>query len=274
MRDAISLLDQLLSYGDEVLELARVEKVLGLVERGTIGKLVDLMAADEAGGRSGALNEMVAEGVELGQLADQIVAYLRAVLFVRVARAPELLDLPQDVVAVVARQAEALPPAALLIALREFMDARSALRDQVPGVPQLPIELAFLRAALYQAEGQVDKDASRQGGAVPAVSQPPPALVPAVTPERAAPSARPSAQVVRSRRCSAGGRGGDRPGHASGSSGGHPCSDRCRSARGRCHPWRARCRSAAGGPGQLGSLPGDSRQAVRYEGAGGPALGA
>ncbi len=209
MRDAISLLDQLLSYGDEVLELARVEKVLGLVNAGTIGKLVDLMTANEAGAGLALLNEMVAEGVELGQLADQIVAYLRAVLFVRVARAPELLDLSQDVVAVVVRQAEALPPAALLIALREFMDARGALRDQVPGVPQLPIELAFLRAALPQAGGQVDKETgrqgdketgrqgdketSRQGGAAPAVSQPPPATVraapaPAVTPERAVPT--------------------------------------------------------------------------------------
>ncbi|MCX6031164.1 MAG: DNA polymerase III subunit gamma/tau [Chloroflexi bacterium] len=196
MRDAISLLDQLLSYGDEMLELARVEKVLGLVNAGTIGKLVDLMKANDAGGGLALLNEMVAEGVELGQLADQIVAYLRAVLFVRVARAPELLDLPQDVVAVIARQAEALPPAALLIALREFMDARGALRDQVPGVPQLPLELAFLRAALPQAGGQGDKETgrqgdketSRQGAAAPTVSQPPPAPVPAVTLERAAPT--------------------------------------------------------------------------------------
>ena len=219
MRDAISLLDQLLSYGDEVLGLARVERVLGLVNAGTIGRLVDLMTANNAGGGLALLNEMVAEGVELGQLTDQIVAYLRAVLFVRVVRAPEMLDLPQDVVAVVTRQAEALTPAALLIALREFMDARGALRDQVPGVPQLPLELAFLRAALPQSETgrqvdketgrqgdketsrqgdketsrQGDKETSRQGSAAPTVSQPPPApvravLAPAITPERAAPT--------------------------------------------------------------------------------------
>ena len=49
MRDSISLLDQLLSYGDETLTLARVENVLGLVNQTTIGKLIDHMAAGEAG---------------------------------------------------------------------------------------------------------------------------------------------------------------------------------------------------------------------------------
>ena len=94
------------------------------------------------------LNRLVAEGVELGQLVDQIVAYLRAVLFARVAQTPELLDLPQDVIQMVVHQAELLSTPKLLSAMREFTDARSALRDQVPGVPQLPIELAFLRSAV------------------------------------------------------------------------------------------------------------------------------
>ena len=85
------------------------------------------------------INHLVADGVELGQLVDQIVAYLRGVLFMRVARAPEQLDLPQDVVVLMGRQAETLTPTAILTALREFTEARAALRDQVPGVPQLPI---------------------------------------------------------------------------------------------------------------------------------------
>ncbi len=151
MRDAISLLDQLLSYGDESLSLRRVEEVLGLVNAQTIGRLVDhMMTRDTAAGLA-LINRLVADGVELSQLVDQIVAYLRGVLFVRVARAPEQLDLPQDVVAMMARQAETMAPTAILAALREFTEARAALRDQVPGVPQLPIEMAFLRAALPSA---------------------------------------------------------------------------------------------------------------------------
>jgi DNA polymerase III subunit gamma/tau len=146
MRDAISLLDQLLSYGDEVLTVGRVEGVLGLVSAQSIGQLVDHMAARDAAAGLTLLNQLVAEGVELGQLVDQIVAYLRGVLFARVVAAPQLLDLPQDVVALMTRQAKLLSPQAILAALREFTDARAALKDQIPGVPQLPIEVAFLRA--------------------------------------------------------------------------------------------------------------------------------
>jgi DNA polymerase III subunit gamma/tau len=151
MRDAISLLDQLLSYGDEVLELARVESVLGLVDAHTIGGLVDFMASGNVAAGLSLINTLVADGVELGELVDQIVAYLRGVLFVAVTRSPALLDVPQDIAEMMARQARALTVAFLLNALREFIGTRVLLRDQVPGVPQLPVEIAFLRSMLPAA---------------------------------------------------------------------------------------------------------------------------
>ncbi|MDQ1301637.1 MAG: polymerase subunit gamma/tau, partial [Chloroflexota bacterium] len=178
MRDAVSLLDQLLSYGDDTLTLQRVEGVLGLVNAQTIGKLVDCIALNDTAGGLTLLNRLIADGVELGQLVDQIVAYLRAVLFARMVRMPELLDLPQDVVQNVSRQAAGWPPAALLQTVKEFTEARAALRDQVPGVPQLPIELAFLRAAAAHAP------AAPAGHAEPVI-QAGPAPVVSVSPDKA-----------------------------------------------------------------------------------------
>ncbi len=148
MRDAISLVDQLLAYGDEVIGLARVENVLGLVDASTIGRLIDHMAAHDAAGGLQLINQLVADGVELGELVDQILGYLRAILFAQVVHATDGLDLPEEAAAAVMRQAEALTPAATLSALREYSEARGLLRDQVPGAPQLPIEMAFLRTAL------------------------------------------------------------------------------------------------------------------------------
>jgi DNA polymerase-3 subunit gamma/tau len=188
MRDAVSLLDQMLSYGDDVLELARVERVLGLVSAGAIGRLVGHMVAGEAAAGLTLINQSVAEGVELGQLTDQVVAYLRAVLFVRVAHLPELLDLPGDVVATIVRQAEAMTPAALLAAIREFTEARQALRDQVPGVPQLPLEMALLRAILPAAVPAPPVLAAAPPSAPPVVTAPvvsPPPAPEAAIPPRA-----------------------------------------------------------------------------------------
>ena len=174
MRDAVSLLDQLLSYGDARLTLARVEGVLGLVNAQTIGRLTDFLAAHDAAGGLALINHLVADGVELGQLVDQIVAYLRGVLFMRVARAPEQLDLPQDVVAMMGRQAETLTPAAILTALREFTEARRGIarpgarraaiahRDGFP--PRRAGSYRRIRAGERPAHGRVDCTDDRPAG--------------------------------------------------------------------------------------------------------------
>lgn len=176
MRDAVSLLDQLLSYGDDTLTLARVEGILGLVNAQTIGRLVDSIIEHDAATGLTLIGQLVSEGVELGELVDQIVAYLRGVLFLRIARAPELLDLSQDVVATMTRQAQSLGPTELLLAVKEFAEARASLRDQIPGVPQLPIEVAFLRAALppVAASGQPTTVVGGAGPAPVSVSAAPP----------------------------------------------------------------------------------------------------
>lgn len=175
MRDSISLLDQLLSYGDEVLTLERVENVLGLVNQVTIGKLVDHMAEGDAGEGLALLNALVAEGVELGQLADQVIAYLRSLTVARVAGSTDLLDLPQDVRQRMGKQAQTLGTPALLAMLKEWTEARGALRDQVPGVPQLPLELALLRSSTPGSTGPAAVPAARQAVAErPVMAQPEP----------------------------------------------------------------------------------------------------
>ena len=143
MRDAISLLDQLMSYGDEVISLDRVTGVLGLVDAQMIGRLVDAMARQDAADGLSMINEMVAQGVDLGQLVDQILGYLRAVLFVQVTRAADALDLSAKQRRPSSGRPRPWPRPLTLGAIREFLEARAALREQVPGVPQLPLELAF-----------------------------------------------------------------------------------------------------------------------------------
>jgi DNA polymerase III subunit gamma/tau len=199
MRDAISLLDQLLSYGDEVLELARVESVLGLVDAHTIGGLVDFMATGDSAAGLSLINTLVADGVELGELVDQIVSYLRGVLFVAVTRAPASLDVPQDIAEMMVRQARILTIPSILNALREFIGIRVLLRDQVPGVPQLPIEMAFLRSVLpgdataSKATSAVDVPA----GAVPSGQRPATAQRPgAENSQVAQPTGLPSAAIL------------------------------------------------------------------------------
>jgi DNA polymerase-3 subunit gamma/tau len=196
MRDAISLADQLLAYGDEMIGLARVESVLGMVDASTVGQLIDHMAAHDAAAGLRLINQLVADGVELGELVDQILGYLRAILFAQVVHATDGLDLPEEAAAAVMRQAEALTPAATLSALREYSDARGLLRDQVPGAPQLPIEMAFLRTALAPSPtlgAQVSGTTVSNAAAAPALAHQGPSAGPPSSGATATTAARPEA---------------------------------------------------------------------------------
>ena len=86
MRDAISLTDQLLSYGSEVITEAQVQAVRGTISGQAIAQLVDCMATGDAPRGLVLLNQLAAEGVDLRQLALQIVAHLRSVLLACVGK--------------------------------------------------------------------------------------------------------------------------------------------------------------------------------------------
>ena len=60
MRDALSLLDQCLAFTKDVLTLAEVKKVLGLVGHNWIWQITDLLINKDSAGILGALSEVIA----------------------------------------------------------------------------------------------------------------------------------------------------------------------------------------------------------------------
>ncbi len=147
MRDAISLLDQLLSYGGDVLTEQQVQAVRGTISGQAISQMVDFLAAGDAASGLGLINQMAEEGIDLRQLALQLVAYLRTVLVSRVggqqARAI-LVDLSEAQLAAVQDQAHEMDAAALTAAVRLLNQASQEMRDAAQ--PQLVLELAWLEA--------------------------------------------------------------------------------------------------------------------------------
>ncbi|MEZ4767622.1 MAG: DNA polymerase III subunit gamma/tau [Caldilineales bacterium] len=147
MRDAISLTDQLLSYGDAVITEAQVRAVRGAISSVAIAALVDELVAGDASGGLATINQMVAEGIDLRQLAIQLVAHLRAVLLCQVnaEQARELLtDLSDEQLAVAQTQAAESSRAATMQALRLFNQASLDIRTATQ--PQLVLEMAWLDA--------------------------------------------------------------------------------------------------------------------------------
>ena len=147
MRDAISLTDQLLSYESDLITESQVQAVRGAISGQAISQLVDFLAAGNAAPGLTLINQLAEEGIDLRQLAIQLVAHLRTVLLGRVAGRDAqaiLVDLSEAQLAAVQAQAKNLDAAVLADWVRGFNDASVQMRDAVQ--PQLTLELAWLEA--------------------------------------------------------------------------------------------------------------------------------
>lgn len=84
MRDAISLLDQCLSYCEKELSLETAYQVLGMVKNDFLLALVNAVIQKDAAQLIRQLNEGLQEGIEPGQIMKDLLEYLRSLLLLQV----------------------------------------------------------------------------------------------------------------------------------------------------------------------------------------------
>jgi DNA polymerase-3 subunit gamma/tau len=77
MRDAQSLLDQLLAFGGEALTADAVHRLLGTAGDDRVLALAEAVVGNDARQALDLLDEAVAGGLQLGELVDQLTAYWR-----------------------------------------------------------------------------------------------------------------------------------------------------------------------------------------------------
>ena len=150
IRDAISLLDQLSSTG-EVIDLSRAQEVLGTATNQSVIDLVDSMLEKDAASGLDCIHIALDSGSDPRQFARQTVEYLRGLLLIRLQNG-DLLDVPQDVRTIMARQANQFDTRKLIIVVRLFNDA--ANESRLAWQPSLALELAFAQAISSQAVQQ------------------------------------------------------------------------------------------------------------------------
>ncbi|MCB0122182.1 MAG: DNA polymerase III subunit gamma/tau, partial [Caldilineaceae bacterium] len=80
MRDAISLLDQMLSYGNETVTFQQVQQALGAVSAQAVGELVDALAERNVAAGLTLIQQLMVEGASLTEFCHQVVEHLRHVM--------------------------------------------------------------------------------------------------------------------------------------------------------------------------------------------------
>ena len=143
VRDSISLLDQLIADPDAHISLDMAEQILGTASGQNIVELVDALIANDAARGLDLINAAVDGGADPRQLGQQVIAYLRQVLLVKMA-GDALVDATEERRAVLGEQAGAMGRKTLVAAIRAFNGAVAEWR--AGWQPQLPLELAFLES--------------------------------------------------------------------------------------------------------------------------------
>ncbi len=91
MRDSQSLLEQLLAYCSGTIEVNDVHEMLGTAASGRLAQLARFVSDRNAAAALAALDTAVDEGVDCGQLAEQLLGFFRDMMATTVGCDAELL---------------------------------------------------------------------------------------------------------------------------------------------------------------------------------------
>jgi DNA polymerase III subunit gamma/tau len=206
MRDALSVLDQLMAYGSGTITLDQVRGLIGATEAQEVAALVGALIGGDLASALRVIAAVAAQGADLRQFTRDLVERLRALMLLKAGGGRELIDVTDDDMATLEHQAAAGELGALLQWVKLFSGLDHQLRTSAYG--QLPLELAVVEAIAAPATPSAPSaNPGRSMGASPvrtaAVSQRPAAsaAVPtpvATTPKHPAPAAAKAAPTAES----------------------------------------------------------------------------
>ena len=91
MRDSQSLLEQLLSFGGKQITVADIHAMLGTANSSRLTSLAGSIARRDAAAALAEVESAVAEGVDLGAFAEQLLGYFRDAMAALVGCSPDLM---------------------------------------------------------------------------------------------------------------------------------------------------------------------------------------
>ncbi|MAT97812.1 MAG: DNA polymerase III subunit gamma/tau [Anaerolineaceae bacterium] len=142
LRDAESLLDQLVVGKDDVITAERTQMVLGTASNEAVVQLTNAWLSRDGAGGLALIHEALASGTDARQFCRQMVAYLRDLLLLQAAGDTLPLEATPEQRDEMLAQAQRAPRQGLIEAIKKFNEA--ALVGAGSWQPQLPLEMAFI----------------------------------------------------------------------------------------------------------------------------------
>jgi len=188
MRDAESMLDQLVAFCGNKIEEADVLSVFGLTAQQTISDLCDCLIAGDSAGALGVVHEQAEAGRDLSRLMGDLITHLRNLLVSKADPSALANEMSEESVALLLAQAEYVKMDKVL----ELIEQLAAAEQRMKWAPnkKMHFEIAVIRAIQILSQATLNEvletlAAIRGGGSVtsgtggspkpPAISRPKPA---------------------------------------------------------------------------------------------------
>jgi DNA polymerase III subunit gamma/tau len=195
-RDAESTLDQLASATGGKITVQDVLQLLGAVEDEVLFRLCDLVVEGDTAGALLFVEELSAQGQDLGRLVIDLIEHLRHLLLVQhMNEVPDSLPVTDETRERLREQANQLPASSVIRLIDLLAVAVDDMRQG--GDPRLPLELALVKVTRPAADLSRESLAFRIERLEEGHSAPREALVPASAPENSGPQQDPAPEPVR-----------------------------------------------------------------------------
>ncbi len=192
MRDALSVLDQCLSFGEGEVTAARVRQILGLVDDEVFAELLELVAERRPAGVFPLVQRLTDAGADVVEFLGGAGEALRSLLVLQLGGEPE--GLTEAVRAALSTYRDRLQPGDVLRMLKLLAESEPLIRRSAN--PRLVVETLLLRWTMLDRTVALQEVLSGGARSAPAASAPPAGPSAAPPPRRAPPLARESAGGV------------------------------------------------------------------------------
>ena len=170
MRDSQSLFDQLLAFGEEQISAEAVHRLLGTAADDRLVQLVGSLIERDQAAALAAFHQALDDGVQLGELTDQLLFYLRDLMILATgAKAVELLAVAPGSRDVLAAQANGWGLQTIVSAMQILADTKGRMQRVTYG--RALAELALVRIGLLEELTDLNGLVERLRSAEPMTSQ-------------------------------------------------------------------------------------------------------
>src|SRR5712672_127925 len=149
MRDALSLLDQLIAFGGGRLSEANTRAMLGTIDRGHVGRLIDALARADGSALLAEVKELDRDAPDYDRALVELTAFLQRIAIVQIVPEAALQDEEFDADSLT-RLAQAISPEDVQLYYQIALGGRRDLA--MAPEPRMGFEMTLLRMLAFRPE--------------------------------------------------------------------------------------------------------------------------